>query len=52
MRNARIPFCAGLVLLCTSLSMADTAETIPFLTLMQPGNETPPITEHCGIAVK
>ncbi len=40
-----ISFCAGLVLLCTSGLMAATAETIPFLTLMQPGNETPPISD-------
>ncbi|MBZ5619028.1 MAG: CHRD domain-containing protein [Acidobacteriia bacterium] len=37
--------CAGLVLLCTSGLMAATAETIPFLTLMQPANEVPAITD-------
>jgi uncharacterized protein (TIGR03437 family) len=37
--------CAGLLLLCASGMMADTAQTIPFLTLMQPANETPPITD-------
>ena len=36
---------AGLFLLCGSSLMAATAETIPFLTLMQPANETPAITD-------
>ena len=36
---------AGLFLLGASALLADTAETIPFLTTMLPANETPPITD-------
>src|SRR6266853_3990664 len=45
MRTMTIPYCAGLALLCASGLMAQTAETVPFLALMQPGNETPAITD-------
>ena len=45
MRRLTIPSAVGLVLLCGSGLMAATAETIPFLTLMQPANETPAITD-------
>jgi uncharacterized protein (TIGR03437 family) len=45
MRNTTISCAAALLLLCASGLMADTAETIPFLTLMQPANETPAITD-------
>src|SRR5436305_1834876 len=45
MRTKKIPFCAGLAFLCATGLMAQSAETIPFLTLMQPGNETPAITD-------
>src|ERR1022692_2772040 len=45
MRNTTISCAAGLFVLCASGLMADTAETIPFLTLMQPANETPAITD-------
>jgi len=37
--------CAGLLLACASGAMADTAQTIPFLTQLLPANETPPITD-------
>ncbi|HEY1337247.1 MAG TPA: CHRD domain-containing protein [Bryobacteraceae bacterium] len=37
--------CCAFSLLFTLGLMADTAETIPFITLMQPGNETPAITD-------
>ena len=45
MRTFTIVCGAGLLFLTASGMMAATAETIPFLTLMQPGNETPPITD-------
>jgi uncharacterized protein (TIGR03437 family) len=45
MRKTTISCAAGLLLLCTSGLMAATAETIPFLTLMQPANEVPAITD-------
>jgi len=45
MRNTTISCAAGLLLLGASGVMADTAETIPFLTLLQPANEVPAITD-------
>ncbi len=51
MRKTTMTLCAGLLLACISGLKADTAETIPFLALMQAGNETPPITDTSSGAV-
>jgi uncharacterized protein (TIGR03437 family) len=40
-----IPSCAGLLVLCTFGLMAQSVDTIPFLVVMQPGNEVPAITD-------
>src|SRR5690349_17139214 len=45
MRKLTIACAAGLLFLGGSGLMAATAETIPFLTLMQPANETPAIAD-------
>ncbi|HYL74964.1 MAG TPA: CHRD domain-containing protein [Bryobacteraceae bacterium] len=44
MKNTILTLCVAL-LLCASGLMADTAQSYPFLVLLQPGNETPPITD-------
>lgn len=45
MGRTSLSLCAALLFLCGSGLWADTAETIPFLTTLQPSNETPPITD-------
>ncbi len=45
MRKTLLSLCAAFLLLSGSSLMADTAETIPFLTTLSPSNETPPITD-------
>src|SRR5260370_38635028 len=45
MKKTTFLSCAGLLLACASAMMADTAQTIPFLTQLLPANETPPIAD-------
>jgi hypothetical protein len=45
MKKTTFLSCAGLLLACASGALADTAQTIPFLTQLLPANETPPITD-------
>jgi uncharacterized protein (TIGR03437 family) len=45
MKKTMFLSCAGLLLACASGAMADTAQTIPFLTQLLPANETPPISD-------
>jgi uncharacterized protein (TIGR03437 family) len=45
MKKTMFLSCAGLLLACASGAMADTAQTIPFLTQLLPANEVPAITD-------
>src|SRR5258707_6150397 len=45
MKKTTFLSCAGLLLACASVAMADTAQTIPFLTQLLPANEVPAITD-------
>src|SRR5258708_10769239 len=45
MKKTMFLSCTGLLLACASAAMADTAQTIPFLTQLLPANETPPLTD-------
>ncbi len=45
MRKTTLLFCAGLLLLCASGLMADTAQTYIFLTQLLPANETPTVPD-------
>ncbi len=45
MKKTMFLSCAGLLLACASGALADTAQTIPFLTQLLPANEVPAITD-------
>src|SRR5437016_7995014 len=45
MRKTMFLSCVGLLLAYASGAMADTAQTIPFLTQLLPANEVPAITD-------
>src|SRR5258708_17189195 len=51
MKKTMFLSCTGLLLACASAAMADTAQTIPFLTQLLPANETPPITDTSTASV-